>query len=294
MLLLVRRHFWLLGLGAVLVCGLLGYSGVHQLAAADELALPPSDVGAAPVAVAPRLAPDKDGDALAARNMFCSSCAPAEANVIEAAPHDGQVPLTALPLELLATSLGDASFATVRRADTEQQGAYWIGDRLPGAGPVERVGGSNVIFHNPATNRLERLSLVPSAAAARPLPAAAATGAPSSYADRIRDAGNDRYEVEASLVKELTENPMAIKGVRFLPSVSSGAIDGFRLVHARPDSIANAMGLRRGDVVQAINGHALTSADALLDVYSKLRDQKSFQATVVRDGAPVTLSYDVR
>jgi general secretion pathway protein C len=203
---------------------------------------------------------------------------------------------TTLPLDLLATSLAGRaadSFATLRNRDTDQQGAYGLGDRVPGAGPLVRINGDYADFENQATGRVERVGLI-ATAATPPAPARPATPSTDPFADRVRATGANRYELDASLVRELTSNPTSIRGVRFAPHVEGGQVAGFQLTYAAKSSIAAALGLQRGDVVQAVNGLALSSPDALLEIYGRLRQQTSFSADVLRGGKRVTLSYTVR
>lgn len=288
-----RRHAWLLPLSLGVIGAIISTTGAPtELEAAIEAsAVPPP----AP-APAPR---SKDGAALLDRNMFCSACAPAEPLPPGDPEASGDIVLTNLPLELLATSLAARSidsFATLRNRTTDQQGAYGIGDSVPGAGPLVRINGDYADFENPATGRVERVALI--AAAAPPptsrQPAATKASAADPFADQIRAAGADRYEIDAALVKQLTTNPAAIRGVRFAPHLDSGKITGFQLAFAAKGSIATALGLRRGDVVQAVNGLALSSPDALLEVYTRLREQTTFSADVLRGGKRVTLSYAIR
>ena len=106
----------------------------------------------------------KDGTAVAARNMFCATCEPDQAPPDPGPPPtdlDG-VPVSDLPLELLATNLARPvtdSFATIRNRDSGQQGSFYTGQQMPGAGPIERIDGASVVFLNPHSGRRERISL---------------------------------------------------------------------------------------------------------------------------------------
>lgn len=291
-----RRQAWLLPLCLGVIGAILSAGGIQTVVEANSLELGrPEPELAAPAAPSAR---SKDGGALLERNMFCSTCALVEPPLAEPHP-DGGIAFTTLPLELLATSLASRatdSFATLRNRDTDQQGAYGLGDRVPGAGPLVRINGEYADFENQATGRIERVGLIATVAPPPPTPAPARTAARSTdpFANRVRATGANRYELDASLVKELTANPTSIRGVRFAPHVEGGQVAGFQLTYAAKSSIAAALGLQRGDVVQAVNGLALSSPDALLEIYGRLSQQTSFSADVLRGGKRVTLSYTVR
>ncbi|HUH03353.1 MAG TPA: hypothetical protein VML75_15255, partial [Kofleriaceae bacterium] len=256
-----RRQAWLVPLCLGVIGAILSAGGIQTVVEANTLDVGPPAPAAA--SLAPTITRSKEGGALIERNMFCSSCAPVEqpAGDPEA---DGGIVFTRLPLELLATSLAAHradSFATLRNRDTDQQGAYGLGDRVPGAGPLVRINGDYADFENQATGRVERVGLIATVA---PPPAPARTAARSTdpFGDRVRATGANRFELDASLVKELIADPTSIRGVRFAPHVEGGQVAGFQLTYAANSSIAAALGLRRGDVVQAVNGLALSSPDA--------------------------------
>ena len=298
MLVIVRRHFWLVGAIAFLACALLAWSGAEQLVQARRIEAPAFEpVPSGPVR-APASRPTKDGDAMVARNMFCSTCTAAP-EPGPGVPEDG-IPLTSLPLELVATSLASrpaSSFATIRNRDSGEQGGYWIGDAIPGAGKLEAISGADAVFTRKQSGRLERVTLLAPEApvvadngrrpAGKPNPA-------NPYADRVRAVGDNHYEIDRKLIGELVSNPAAQRSVRFAPHMEGGEIQGFKLLYARRNSIATAIGLRRGDILHEVGGHQLTSANSALEAYAALQSQSRVTATVLRNGKPVTLTLDLR
>ena len=289
-----QRYFWLVGVGFAVASGWLGYRGVRQFAA--EVAVGPASPG--PL-TAVRGGGSSDGQedresSLVERNMFCSSCAPA--TLVAPVAGDDAVPRTALPLELLATSVASLpaeSLATVRHGKTGNRALHGVGGPHSRRSRSPPVGGTAVDFHNPATGRLERLSLISAPTGVGAPAAPRPRGTSDRYTDRVRMTGNTTYQVHRSLVDELAADPRTARGVRFVPRLENGTMLGLRLHYARPGTIALVLGLRRGDVVRSINGHELTSIDNALQAYAVLRQQHSFQVEVLRDGAPLTLSYEV-
>jgi type II secretion system protein C len=235
------------------------------------------------------------------RNMFCSDCAGAPAPVAEATP--GEIPVTGLPLFLLATGLGDDPVATIRDGATGAQGAYGIGDRLRGAGPIERIAGTQVVFRNEALGRSERVELLTAVVVDTPQPQAAAAVTPppepaqdEAWIHRVKQTGEKSYEVERSLVRELIASGTGakVKGVRVGLASKDGKLNGVRIAKAQPGSLATAIGLQTGDVIEAIDGVRLTSPDQLLEVMARVNTVTRVPVKGTRNGQPLDLDYTLR
>jgi len=302
MLWILRKHYWLVTAATVIMCGAFAASAVsHVLEAAYlEESSAPAVIAPAPYRpTAPRAAPSKDGAALVERNMFCSTCTP-EPVVVAGPENPGEpgIPLTSLPLELVATNVAsrpDWSFATIRNTASSHQGSYWVGDRLPGGGPIQLISGREVVFENPATSRIERVALLAQrkGEGARVAREAGSRTPDSPFGDQIRKIDETTFEVDRRLVTQLLARPEAIKGARVRPVQNPDESVGFRFYAVSRTSLAAALGLRNGDVVSAVNGMEFTSPDRLLEIYGKVRELDRLSVTVSRSGRPVTLAYNV-
>lgn len=65
--------------------------------------------------------------------------------------------------------------------------------------------------------------------------------------------------------------------------VTSGSFSGIPL--------AVNLGLRNGDIIQSVNGYAITSEQAIFDVVNALEGERHFTARLLREGKPLTLRY---
>ena len=305
---LIKRHFWVLGAVTVVVCAVFAAKATSHIIEAKYLADPEHAPKIAPV-MAQTQAPvaavrSKDGGQFQGRNMFCSDCTPA---VATQSSDPSQVALTALPLALLATNIGprpEDSYATIINSENQRQGAYSVGDQVPGAtGKIKDIHFKYIDFEN--NGHIERLVLLGATPPAAPAVAVAETppALPAADGDEIQgaiDSGikkidDNNYEIDKSLVEKVLLNPMAIaKGARVVPSMKNGKPDGFKLYAIRPSSAFAKLGLANGDTLQSINGFELTSADKALEVYTKLREANSLEVEVTRRGKPVTLKYSIR
>lgn len=310
---LVKKYFWVVPILVAVGSSALAAQGVSHIL--EGVFLSDSAELSEIEPVEPRRQParavrSKSGTTVAVRNMFCSECVPEEPTPEdEAAPVDpNAVPITSLPLQLLATNVArneQHSFATIRNTSTASQGAYWKSYEIPGAGKVERIGGGYVDFHNSGTNRLERISLLEVARAApppvaRPAPPPARTGEPQDELTAMLDEGinklsEDSYQVDRGLVNSMLANPMSVaRGARIVPSVKDGQPNGFKLYAIRPNSVYAKLGMRNGDTISSVNGFDLSSPDKALEVYTKVREASNLSVSVIRRGKPMTLNYNIR
>lgn len=305
---LIKRHFWVLGAVTVVVCAVFAAKATSHIVEAKYLGDPEHAPKITPV-VSQTQAPvaavrSKDGGQFSGRNMFCSDCTPA---VSAPSSDPSQIALTSLPLALLATNIGPRpqdSYATIINSENQRQGAYSVGDQVPGAtGKIKEIHFKYIDFeHNGHIERLVLLGATPpvtpavAAAEAPPtLPAAEGDEMQGAIDAGIKKIDDNNYEIEKALVEKVLLNPMAVaKGARVVPSMKNGKPDGFKLYAIRPSSAFAKLGLANGDTLQSINGFELTSADKALEVYTKLREATSLEVEVTRRGKPVTLKYSIR
>jgi general secretion pathway protein C len=305
---LIKRYFWILGGVVVMACAVFAAKATSHVVEARYLADPEHapKIAAVPRTETPVAAVrSKYGGQLATRNMFCSECTPA---VASASADPSSVAITSLPLALLATNIGmraDESYATIINSENQRQGAFAVGDKVPGAtgtGKIKSIHFKYIDFEN--NGRTERLVLLGATPPATPVAVAETPQLPTdenkddmqaAVDSGIKKIDESNYEIDKSLVEKVLLNPMAVaKGARVVPSMKNGKPDGFKLYAIRPTSAFAKLGLANGDTLQSINGFELTSADKALEVYTKLREATSLEVEVTRRGKPVTLKYSIK
>ena len=303
---LIKRHFWVVGALTVMICAIFAAKIVNYVVEAKVLGDPteprkPSTIAPAPKPNEPaKQVRSKDGAQLAARNMFCSECTPA----VVAPTDPSSIAITSLPLQLLATSVGKTekdSVATIVNTESFRQGAYVVGEQMPGAsGPIKTIKYQYVDFeHN---GRIERVMLVgtapvtaPTVAAVDPAPTGDGDEMQAAIDQGIKKIDDTTYEIDKALVDKVIANPMAFtKGARVVPAMKNGKPEGIKLYAIRPTSPYAKLGLTNGDTLQSINGFELNSVEKGLEIYGKLREATSLEVEVLRRGKPVTLKYTIR
>jgi type II secretory pathway component PulC len=72
-----------------------------------------------------------------------------------------------------------------------------------------------------------------------------------------------------------------------------GKLAGVRVMAARSGSLARALGLAPGDVIESIDGRAIDDPAVLMDMYQQLGDTRRVDLGVRRKSGAVTLIYDL-
>jgi general secretion pathway protein C len=112
----------------------------------------------------------------------------------------------------------------------------------------------------------------------------------------VRQVAPNRYAVDrTSLNNDMQDMAKLFTQVRAIPNIQNGSSNGFALSEIQPGSIFDAMGLHDGDVVTNIAGQPATDPRKTIAVIESLQadSERSIQLTVLRNGAPVNLSYTI-
>jgi type II secretion system protein C len=98
----------------------------------------------------------------------------------------------------------------------------------------------------------------------------------------------------ADLEKRLGSEMGRIMTETAVSSVSTGSVKGVVLNRVPQGSLLTDAGLQAGDIITEVDGVAIDSPVTLLSLYPKLQTESQFQAVVMRNGQPVTLTLSVR
>ena len=298
---LFKRHFWIVGAVAAMVCSVFAAKAANYVVEAKVLVdadHAPKIPIVTPTTTAVKEARSKDGGGFARRDIFCSDCTP---SAVAVNTDPSAVTTTTLPLVLLATSVSatpEQSYATIVNTENQKQGAYSIEDPIPGAtGKLKFIHPKFIEFEN--NGHIERLVLL-GATIAPPTPPPVATNDGNKdeieqLADQdIKKIDDTHYEIDKALIGKVIANPMAIaKSARVVTAMKNGKADGFKLYAIRPDSPLAKLGLQSGDTLEGVNGFELNSVNQALEIYTKLQDSTSLQVTIQRRGKDMTLNYAI-
>lgn len=291
---LVRRT-WIVTVLAVVSCGVFAAHAAASLVAAGYLApaaeaTPRPSLVARPAETAPASGRHRpDGRQLVERNMFCASCTPVAG---AAAGTDFVVP----PAVLIETSLGGEPRATVHVLASEVQGSWGVGDTIPGLGRIDRIAPKWIELIDPAGHRgrLSLLGLEPAAGRGSDTAMSESPAPAAPWSARIKQLDEQNYEVDRDLVRELVTGAAKPGGMRFVPKLDHGAVNGVRVFGVTAGSIPFALGLHSGDTLEAIDGAPLKDLNQLLELYAKLDQLSAVELSGTRAGKPLVRTLRLR
>ncbi|MFA5811070.1 MAG: type II secretion system protein GspC [bacterium] len=81
--------------------------------------------------------------------------------------------------------------------------------------------------------------------------------------------------------------------IRAVPNFSGGKVSGMKILSVKNGSLFSKLGLRRGDVLQKINGMELDVKKGF-EIFNQLKEQKTITLDLIRQGQPTTLEYEIR
>lgn len=224
------------------------------------------------------------------RNMFDSSAV----GTLSAESGDDS-PLTDLNLTLLATVVASPDiYSSALISDGARGGksaGYGIGDKVAGSDGVIIAIEQKRILIRRASGKEEYLEMG-GGQGVRPTQVADAA---EPDAEGITKEG-DKVIIERKVIDDALGNLESLASkIRAVPHKGpDGEVDGFRLSAIRRGTLFDKLGIKNGDIIHAVNGQPLTSADGAFQVYQQMQNEANFSFEVTRRNQKQTLSFEVR
>lgn len=212
---------------------------------------------------------------------------------------------TSLDLELLSTfAVGEGkdkrSSATLRGKDIENKDGdvFRVGESFSSGTEITQVLHDRVIFSN--RNRLEYVllnDLLADAKGKSPEKKSKETPArekkETAKTEEPAEEGGT-FTVKKSDIENALANLDELFGqIRAVPYVKDGKTSGLKLLSVKGDSIFSKLGLKRGDVLQKVNGKEFDIQQGL-SLFNSLKDETHISLELLRRGKAQTLEYDVK
>lgn len=208
-------------------------------------------------------------------------------------------PAAPLKLKLWGVALherGD-SYCIVEDQTQRKQDLYRVGDAISDA-TVKAIEWDRVVLERGGREEILPLDVVASVApGAMPVPQTfSRPAAPGVASDgRIQAVGENEYAVDRSQVDDALQNMSQLfTQIRAVPHFEGGKATGFRLFAIRSGSLFDRIGLKNGDIIQSINGSAMTDPARALALLQELRNESGLTVEVIRNRQPQTLTYQIR
>ena len=114
----------------------------------------------------------------------------------------------------------------------------------------------------------------------------------SSFAQRI---GRGSYVVDQARLQQMISNPGQIMtDARLRPNTASGKAEGFVLSEVKPAGIYQSLGLQDGDVLLRINEYDISNPERALQAFTALKGLDRVQIDLIRSGARMTMTYQIK
>ena len=115
--------------------------------------------------------------------------------------------------------------------------------------------------------------------------------------DMTKDIEDDGYTktIKRSFLNNYMKNPKDIWKDIGINEIKSGkSIAGFRVRFVKKDSGFDKLGIKRGDVILAINGEKLDSAKSAFNAYKDIKSIENLTLTVKRNNQEMELEYEIK
>ena len=274
------------------------YFGVglfYQFLRADlNFSLPPAApvqaAADAPLTASPR--PLNDYRIITERNLFRTADVSRTQNAPKAVDL-AALQETQLDLKLWGTLVldpGGRSYAVIEDKKAGGQHLYQVGDKVQEA-LVKMILRERVVLDVGGKDEILQIEQFDAAANSGRGQAAAVSERPAAPEPEIatRDVALDRQAVESAAgnVGEL------LKQVRIRPFFQGGKPAGLSLAGITPGSIFEQMGIRNGDVLQAVDGQPIQAVDDVVNFYQGLNSAGEIVIQVRRGGRIEEIRYHI-
>ena len=171
-------------------------------------------------------------------------------------------------------------------------------DRIGTLAHLRRIEPERVCLWNDADQRLESLALddgptMVSTTRTAPPPSSVPPNAKGGGPElNVRQLGANRYEVTRSEVEGLLNQPELLQTPATI-AFEDGAPVGIKLGRVAPNSLYAKIGLKRGDIINRVNGYDISNPAKALEIYGKLQSASNIVVDVTRAGAKQTIEYSI-
>jgi len=288
----------------LIACGVyLGFAIFKQVAPTRQDQTPPQDpevTPSKPAEKAPPRPPLSRYRAIAERNLFrieTGGQTPAEPAIdIEALKE------TQLKLKLWGTVSGQGPevFAVIEDSQSRRQNLYRVGDAVQSA-TLKMILREKVVLEVEDRDEILQMQEVPSGRGPAPRPMSEGVGGegpdlragmPSPTAPPVPRPQTIRLR-PAMLQAMLGQTEDPLKDLTLQPHQTEGGPDGLVLTGIQPRSVFRRLGLRDGDVITAIDGEPVRSAEQLGVIFERLTSGTGLSLELNRRGRPTTLNFQV-
>lgn len=193
-------------------------------------------------------------------------------------------------ITLMGTVAGPPAHSYAIIADKSgRQEVFKIGESVFSAGKLTRVEKDRIIISESGREVKIPITDMLTIKEINPLESGMAAS------DFARSAGRGTFIVDQKKVLHALENPnQLMTDARLQPNIVSGKQEGFVLREVRSGGIYQSLGLQNGDVLLRINDYNISNPENALQAFTALRGMDRVQVDLMRNGARMTMTYQIR
>ncbi|MEW6214363.1 MAG: type II secretion system protein N [Nitrospirota bacterium] len=191
-------------------------------------------------------------------------------------------------VSLIGTVSGPRSLSYAIFMDkTGKQEVFRIGNSIFGLGILKKVEKERVFINVGGKNTEIPLSDITTIKEVK--------GSETTSQAFARKTGESTYTIDQRRVQHAIENPNQIMtDARLLPNIVEGRQEGFVLREVKPGGIYQSLGLQNGDVLLRINEYNISNPETALQALTALKGMDRVQLDIIRNGAKMTMTYQIR
>lgn len=311
----IRNHAWLFELMAIAMVSYLLAKMTVNIVAVQVTAMPKAAPHLARDALPKHEAPAlvaADYEEIVTRNVFDSEASPSVSSLEQGEDKgsdvelvsNGEPVLTTLSVQLISTfSVGEGkdarSNATVVAQGTEKDGEIFsVGENFQSGANIKQILYDRLIFSN--NGRLEYVLLndllggKSEGSARRKGRDREDSAKDTAGSEGVEQAGDNKFVIDRGEVESALANlDDLFRQVRAVPAYKDGKSSGLKLLSVKGDSLFAKLGLKRGDVLEQINGQDLDIQRGL-ELFNSLKSESHIALNLLRRGKKLTFDYEVR
>ncbi len=197
------------------------------------------------------------------------------------------LPISSLNLVLTGVIASASGGYALISVNGQAQEPFGVGQTVTGNAVLQAVYPDRVVIQR--NGALESLMLegaekspteqwVPPAVTSRP---------PAASENIVRETGANHYMVEREQLAAQMRTPDFLRQATMIPSKSGG----FQVQQIQAGSLYEKLGLRAGDIIKAVNGQPVNSAEDAIRLYQQIPNIGAVQMEITRGGKPENLYY---
>jgi type II secretion system protein C len=186
---------------------------------------------------------------------------------------------SSLPLSLIGVFLpeGDSPYAIIQDDKKSTQEVFGLGDSIFDAAKLIQIYPEKVEIDR---NGSREILIIDSNSKSAP----SSTGSSSE----------GEFTVDEKELDQALENlPLLLTQARAVPYFKDGKAVGLRMFAIRTGSLFEKIGLQNGDVLKSVNGNSLADLSQAMQLFQKLKEERSIDLVLERNTAEKTFKYQI-